>query len=435
MAPQPRERRLATPSNATGRQGLITENQKLHSKLASVNHELKQLRLDYDEMKQCNAWIKAKCLELQIENDKLLAEIGRLETGVMIMNEATNTDSRPLVFSDERDNAIGSNTETESDDPMVSSSSANGSAARGGQTPDDGSANDRLETNYNVTHNVEISPPRAQLYSDQTGSTGEAMASNASQSISAIVNESEMELFDGVDWKSETIKIEPDLHYLDNSYAQSYALSLGSEYVESTIKTEGGQIEFEAIGQNEAGIIEAANHYKSEGAMVLPENWMSDWGLWPEKTNSDNEKEVQTSEVTSKVEAQRNAHKTSKCSDRLHCDVCSQSCSSQRSLSQHKRIHVVDQGTLLQCNYEGCGKNFNSSSNLSNHKRVHIGQKVFICDYPGCEKSFGRNHHLKRHKITHSGEKPYACCQPDCDERFGRKDHLDQHMRKHNKNT
>lgn len=126
-------------------------------------------------------------------------------------------------------------------------------------------------------------------------------------------------------------------------------------------------------------------------------------------------------------------HKTSSCSRRFECEICSKPIAKNSDLTSHLRIQTGE--TPFECKYPGCDKKCKQSGHLQSHRRAHTGEQPFQCNYPGCDQRFSRNGNLLRHKRVHTGESPFQCNYPGCQKRFITRGNLNSHKRIHSEES
>ena len=133
------------------------------------------------------------------------------------------------------------------------------------------------------------------------------------------------------------------------------------------------------------------------------------------------------------------------------CYMCDKEFDSQRSLSQHMRVHsdvkrkrcdICDAEFIRLSTYkahllthtdarpykcEQCGKGFLKKPSLKYHLKKHAGIKPHRCHY--CHKGFIQLNSLKTHLTIHTDNKPFKCEM--CDKKFSQRQNLINHYKLH----
>ncbi|XP_029734423.2 zinc finger protein 878 [Aedes albopictus] len=126
----------------------------------------------------------------------------------------------------------------------------------------------------------------------------------------------------------------------------------------------------------------------------------------------------------------------------VHCPICSESFSCDKSFFKHKMTHSSDYRVydmernsrtfkvhvrIYTCDI--CEKVFRSLTTYEKHRKVRHTKEGYIC--PRCGKIFKDVKYMRIHMRTHSGERPYECNM--CEKTFTRSIILRQHMQTHQK--
>ena len=104
------------------------------------------------------------------------------------------------------------------------------------------------------------------------------------------------------------------------------------------------------------------------------------------------------------------------------CTVCTKTFAHSKNFKVHMLSHKKELGKY-NCNL--CPSTFNYLRNLKRHKKSHLDGLNFPCEV--CHKNFKTSFSLTRHMMSHSGpETRFKCDQ--CTLEFSRRDHLMRHM-------
>ncbi|XP_063062634.1 zinc finger protein 37-like isoform X2 [Engraulis encrasicolus] len=87
------------------------------------------------------------------------------------------------------------------------------------------------------------------------------------------------------------------------------------------------------------------------------------------------------------------------------CDLCDKVCANERSLENHKLVHLE----VKPFTCSTCGQGFTALSSLKSHKLIHTGERPYMCTT--CGKCFIQSGSLRLHERRHSGERPHKCDQ------------------------
>jgi len=106
------------------------------------------------------------------------------------------------------------------------------------------------------------------------------------------------------------------------------------------------------------------------------------------------------------------------------CIHCNEVFMSRSSLRDHQiRLHGRE-GTIMQCEHDGCNKTFTNPALLRNHSRTHTDDRPFQCPY--CDSRFKAKYHMENHSKRHTKiEGIFQCLL--CSQGFTDPDHLHQH--------
>ena len=88
---------------------------------------------------------------------------------------------------------------------------------------------------------------------------------------------------------------------------------------------------------------------------------------------------------------------------KFNCQVCLESCSSNKSLNELKTIY--DELKSFKCDI--CLKVFKSKVHLKAHYRTHSWEKQFACQV--CDRKFAKKSRLVWHQATHSEVRSFKC--------------------------
>ena len=120
--------------------------------------------------------------------------------------------------------------------------------------------------------------------------------------------------------------------------------------------------------------------------------------------------------------------KRGKSKKKLKCNLCDQTASTVKKLSEHRRKMHADlpNRALLKCTV--CQKSFAYIRNFKSHMMSHRrGKKQFRCNHCSCSFNFLRN--LDRHKLSHLELRSFPC--KVCGKVFSRGCNLTRHMQCH----
>lgn len=429
----------------------LSNEKKLEAKLASRDREVMQMRLENDEVKSCNSWLKEKHVELVFELGKLVAENQQLKAlldkGVHVADERFDTlmerdcendgtEEGGAYYEYKRiDSAIAKN-RWDTTDAMLRIGRSNRDDGYGEFTGDVPFARYQLDSDRKSPTHEEfagagsVKPGSSTLDEYETGQSVEA-------NLGEMIEDP---------WNADL-----NLGYADDSYGgstQSYVLShLKLSPVVSANKNARSRGYAQRINrhiprlplqqeQNKSRLIEVANAHKSKrvrGRIALgPQanhKVKSSFGsraavghnvlLAPGKTGSF---ECYICKKRFVQEAELANHMKIVCFRRFGCTVCRKRFTLKHDLQRHSLVHTGERP--FACNYEQCVKTFNRSSALNRHKRSHTGDPPFECNYPGCEKRFGQKSNLNRHERIHSRDNPSEGEHPAWGQYFGCKDQL-----------
>ncbi|XP_063984668.1 zinc finger protein 37-like [Diachasmimorpha longicaudata] len=109
----------------------------------------------------------------------------------------------------------------------------------------------------------------------------------------------------------------------------------------------------------------------------------------------------------------------------FQCSTCSRVFSKRTHLSNHERIHKVDQ-PKVEC--DKCGKKLANKSSLRYHvKSMHTCERTHLCQF--CGDAFISREARLIHERIHTGERPYSCKL--CNMEYRCSSNLSQHMKAH----
>lgn len=115
--------------------------------------------------------------------------------------------------------------------------------------------------------------------------------------------------------------------------------------------------------------------------------------------------------------------------EEYHCEYCPYSCTVEKALIKHQKLHNTTKEFVLKVSCKICGKDRFNDIELKKHMRKHISGENFICDI--CGFTSVQLKKVIQHRRMHTGERPHLC--PFCSYRAARRDNLRSHVRRMHK--